>query len=87
VGVKTKKTMVEVWVEDEGLGIPAAKLEKLLDIDSNYQRAGTNNENGTGLGLQLSNEFVKLNNGYFVIESEENKGSRFAFFLPLYESN
>ncbi len=74
---------VEIWVEDEGIGISKDRLDKLFLIDSDIQTPGTNKESGTGLGLQLSNEFVKLHNGYFDIISEESKGSRFAFFIPL----
>ncbi len=87
VGVRRKGTNVEVWVEDEGIGIPLEQVGKLFQVDSNYQRLGTDNENGTGLGLQLSYEFLKLNDGYFEIKSKVNEGSRFAFFIPVYISN
>ena len=87
IGVQRDAQLVEVWVEDEGIGIPQEQIENLLHIDSSYHRLGTNNENGTGLGLQLSNEFVKMNGGYFKIYSRENVGSRFSFFLPAYNSN
>lgn len=83
VGVKRQAEMVEIWVEDQGIGIPSNKIKELFLIDSEVQRPGTNNESGTGLGLQLSYEFVKLHNGYFDVTSEELKGSRFAFFIPL----
>jgi len=87
VGLKKKNNLVEVWIEDEGIGIPENKLDKLFLIDSGFQRSGTNDELGTGLGLQLSYEFVKQNDGYFDVKSEVNKGSRFAFFIPEYKPN
>lgn len=83
VGVQKKEKMVEVWVEDQGIGIPSDKIDELFLIESEVQRPGTNNESGTGLGLQLSNEFVKLHDGYFDVKSEEFIGSRFAFSIPL----
>lgn len=83
VGIKLKDRFVEIWVQDEGIGIPTEKLNELFLIDSEFQRPGTNEESGTGLGLQLSYEFVKLHDGYFDVKSEEFKGSRFAFFIPV----
>ena len=74
---------MEVWVQDEGIGIPKNKLDKLFEIDSEIQRKGTNEEPGTGLGLQLCNEFIKMHNGEICVKSEEGKGSRFTFSLPV----
>jgi len=83
IGMKKSNEMLEVWVQDHGIGIPKNKLDELFEIDSQIQRKGTNNEPGTGLGLQLCYEFIKLHNGKFTIESEEDKGSRFTFIIPL----
>ncbi|MCG6186663.1 ATP-binding protein [Maribellus maritimus] len=83
VQVIPKGQMAEVKIEDEGVGIPENQVDKLLQVDSNYHQLGTNNENGTGIGLQLANEFIKLNGGYLTIKSQENKGSRFSIFIPV----
>ena len=83
IGIKKSGEMLEVWVQDHGIGIPKNKLDELFEIDSNIQRKGTNDEPGTGLGLQLCYEFIKLHNGKINIESEEGKGSRFAFIIPV----
>ncbi|NQU84460.1 MAG: tetratricopeptide repeat-containing sensor histidine kinase [Mariniphaga sp.] len=82
-GVNKLDNSIEVWVQDEGIGIPKDKLENIFKIDSEIQRKGTNDEPGTGLGLQLCNEFIKMHNGKISVESEEGQGSRFAFYLPL----
>lgn len=88
IGVKKSDEMLEVWVQDHGIGIPKNKLDDLFEIDSQMQRKGTNNEPGTGLGLQLCYEFIKLHNGKITVQSEEGKGSRFAFKIPFeYFSN
>jgi signal transduction histidine kinase len=86
MGMKKSDEMIEVWVQDHGIGIPKGKLDELFKIDSQIQRKGTNNESGTGLGLQLCYEFIKLHNGKITIESEEGKGSRFTFIIPIEKS-
>ena len=82
IGVKSASQLLEVWVQDHGIGIPKDKLEELFEIDSQIQRKGTNDEPGTGLGLQLCYEFIRLHNGKITVESEEGKGSCFAFKIP-----
>jgi signal transduction histidine kinase/uncharacterized protein HemY len=71
--------MVEVAVEDNGIGISPEDVEKLFRPDQNFRRKGTNNEDGTGLGLILCKEFVEKNGGQIRVESEPDKGSRFIF--------
>lgn len=78
---KTLNGMCEISVKDNGIGIPADKLDGLFRIDDQLQRTGTEQEKGTGLGLALCAEFVKKNGGKIRVESEENKGSTFVFTL------
>ncbi len=88
IGFKKSDAMLEFWVLDHGIGIPKNKLDQLFEIDSQMQRNGTNGESGTGLGLQLCREFIKLHDGKITVQSEEGKGSRFAFVIPIeYFSN
>ena len=77
---------VLVSVEDSGIGIPQNMICKLFRIDQSYSTTGTNNEEGTGLGLILCKEFVEKHGGTIWVESEEGKGSTFNFTLP-YKSN
>jgi signal transduction histidine kinase len=65
------------------MGIAAKALPSLFDIDQNSVRAGTSNEQGTGLGLILCREFIHCNNGQITVESTEGKGSSFRFTLPV----
>lgn len=74
---------VELTIEDNGVGIREEDLDKLFRIDTNFTTNGTNNEMGTGLGLILCREFVEKNNGKIWVESQEGKGSKFKFTLPL----
>jgi PAS domain S-box-containing protein len=75
--------MVEISVEDNGIGISEENQKKIFRIDAQYHREGTANEKGTGLGLILCKEFVEKNNGTIRIESRENEGSKFIFTIPL----
>ena len=43
---------------------------------------GTENEQGTGLGLKLSKEFVEKMGGNLGVESVKNQGSKFMFSIP-----
>lgn len=76
---------VTVSVRDDGVGIPADNISKLFRIDEGYSTSGTQNEQGTGLGLILCKEFIEKNSGRIWVESEENKGSVFYFTLPMNE--
>jgi signal transduction histidine kinase len=74
---------VEVSVSDTGIGIDAKHLPKLFQIDAKYQRKGTANEQGTGLGLILCKEFVERNGGEIQLKSDVGKGTTFTFSLLL----
>ena len=69
---------VEIAVEDEGVGIPAAEQERIF---SKFYKAGGGQ--GTGLGLFIAQGLVREMGGRMWVDSEEGRGSRFAFELPL----
>jgi PAS domain S-box-containing protein len=69
---------VEIAVEDEGVGIPAAEQERIF---SKFYKAG--GAQGTGLGLFIAQGLVREMGGRMWVDSEEGRGSRFAFELPL----
>lgn len=71
-----------VTVADNGKGIDKEDLDKLFRIDISFSSAGTNGEQGTGLGLMLSKDFLTRHGGKIWAESEEGKGSRFHFTIP-----
>lgn len=72
-------------IEDKGVGIPG-ELLKLLNSSSKKDeieiRKGTLNENGSGLGIRLSQELLRINKGKMKIESTVNKGTRVIVYLP-----
>jgi len=78
------KQFVEITIEDNGVGISLEAQKNLFKIDTFNSTKGTNNEIGTGLGLLLCKEFVRIHGGKIRIESEPGQGSRFSFTLPHY---
>ena len=70
-------------VQDNGIGMPDSVKSKLFKIDQNISTHGTQNEEGSGLGLLLCKEFIEINKGKLIVESEVGKGSIFSFYLPL----
>jgi len=79
--VKNDKT-VEISVRDSGIGIKKEDLDKLFNAFSRIPNPGKIEE-GTGLGLYLSNKIAGLLGGDITAESEFGKGSVFTLTLPL----
>jgi PAS domain S-box-containing protein len=76
------KKLIEIIVEDNGVGIAEKDLSKLFKIDSGFTNPGTENEHGTGLGLVLVKEFIEKHQGTIAIESEEGIGTKVIFTIP-----
>jgi signal transduction histidine kinase len=77
---------VIISVKDTGIGIPKENIENIFRIDAKFSVPGTENEQGTGLGLKLSKEFVEKQGGKIWVESIENEGSEFMFTIPIKEA-
>jgi PAS domain S-box-containing protein len=80
-----KLDKVEISVRDNGIGMNEEVLSQLFKISERNSRAGTEKEQGTGLGLLLCKEFLAKHQESLRIESEEGKGSKFTFYLPFVE--
>jgi signal transduction histidine kinase len=87
VAVRKSETTDEVLVgvTDTGIGIPADELSYVFDRFSRVERAETMSISGTGLGLSIVKGLVEAHGGGVFVESEEGRGSCFAFTLPVAE--
>lgn len=72
---------VKVTVEDNGVGMPSSITDKIFSKNSNVSRKGTAGEVGTGYGLPLAFEIIKLHNCELKCSSTEEQGTIFTFEL------
>lgn len=79
--VPGKKDAFELVVEDSGMGIPEDELEKLWNTDEKTIRFGTSGEQGSGMGLDLVNNFTRLHGGRVEVDSKEGVGTTFTVRL------
>ncbi|MBI5556973.1 MAG: GAF domain-containing sensor histidine kinase [Deltaproteobacteria bacterium] len=76
------ESRIEFYVQDQGPGIPPEQQESIFD---KYARISSKQDAlvGTGLGLHFCKLAVELHNGTIGVESEEGKGCRFFFIIPI----
>ncbi len=75
-------TWVTIKVSDTGIGIPLDKQAKIFDRFFQADTGSAILNQGTGIGLSITQEFVKMQGGTINIESEVGKGSTFTVLLP-----
>lgn len=86
VTVAKEEGMAVIGVKDQGCGIDEENQKKLLHTDTHFSTFGTNNEEGSGLGLLLCQDFVVRNGGKLWFVSQKDEGSTFSFSIPLLEA-
>ena len=74
--------MIELAVEDEGVGIPAAALPRIFDKYVRVPDPDTATARGLGLGLALVKALAEAHGGSVAVESRPGQGSRFRVLLP-----
>jgi len=77
-----EENLVEISVQDTGIGMSKHILDNLFFMDVNTARKGTEGESSTGLGLIICKDFIEKHNGKLLVESEEGRGSVFRFTIP-----
>jgi signal transduction histidine kinase len=83
--VEGGETQIRFVVEDDGPGIPAAERERIFQrfARATVAAGSRGSGDGTGLGLALVTEHVKLHNGKVWVEDSPSGGARFVIQLPL----
>ena len=82
VSLKESASHFELEVSDTGCGIPASELPRMFERFHRVQDARGRSHEGSGIGLALVNELVKLHGGSIAVESTLDEGSRFTVTLP-----
>ena len=67
---------------DNGIGISPVKQKYLFTSTEIESSPGTEDEKGTGFGLKLCNELVRIHNGTLTVESKDGEGTCFSINLP-----
>ena len=83
ISVREMDGAARLTVRDTGIGIPASQIEKLFDRFHRVEGARGRSFEGSGIGLALVRELVKLHDGEIAVESEEGRGSAFHVTIPL----
>ncbi len=79
--VTLQDKFAKINVRDHGVGISEDRLHNLFRAGKTTY--GTNNEEGSGLGLQLCQDFAEKNGGSVCVESVQGEGSTFSVLVPL----
>lgn len=79
--VETDKTLLKFNITDNGQGMDADRIDKILS-DNPGSTAGTKNERGFGYGFQLARHLIESLNGDMFIESEPYKGTSITVHIP-----
>jgi DNA-binding response OmpR family regulator len=77
--------LVQLKVSDTGIGITEDMHEKIFERFYQHSVPGEIQNTGSGIGLAITKEFVKLHGGKIKVESEPNKGTTFIVTLPVKE--
>jgi PAS domain S-box-containing protein len=80
-----EKRDITFSVEDTGIGIPNEMKHLIFRTFSQVDDSDTRRYGGTGLGLAISKHIVELMGGTIFYESDEGKGSRFVFTVPVHD--
>ncbi len=82
ISLTTENNQVLLKVADTGVGIPEAELPKMFQRFHRVQNVVGRTYEGTGIGLSLVSELVKLHGGEIKVQSTEGEGSAFTVSIP-----
>jgi hypothetical protein len=82
MSARLENDTVYISIKDEGIGMNDEQLSRALK--GQYAHLGTKGEIGSGIGLSLVRQFLELQGGKLLGESQPNKGTTFTIVLPHY---
>lgn len=83
VSITNEQKFAKVQVSDTGQGIPQDDLPYVFERFYKADKARTRSKGGTGLGLAITKNIVEAHNGTISVDSVEQQGTIFTFYLPL----
>ncbi len=83
VSVEEARDCVVLRVRDTGTGIPAREVPRLFERFHRVEGARGRTQEGTGIGLALVQELVRLHGGTIAVTSEDGRGSTFTVSIPV----
>jgi len=86
IAAEENAKQIAIKVRDTGTGIPEEELEKIFDRFYQIDATNTRKGEGTGIGLAVVKELVKLMGGDVHVKSKEGKGTEFTLFLPVHHT-
>jgi two-component system phosphate regulon sensor histidine kinase PhoR len=81
-GKKTDDGRLEIFVQDDGPGIPPESFDRVFERFYRVDKARSREQGGTGLGLSIVKHIVQNHGGKVWVKSELGKGATFFFTLP-----
>ena len=82
ITAQKEEGQVKIIIKDSGSGFSSSDLEKIKRDEFLISKPGTNQEQGTGLGLVLCKEFTVLNNGELLIQNNKDGGAEITIIFP-----
>ena len=83
VSISFKEESVFISIKDSGIGIPKDKMDRLFDRFKKINNRLTKVNEGSGIGLYIANELVKINGGEMRVKSELGEGTEFLIIFPI----
>ena len=82
VRVSASPDDLAIVVQDHGIGIPSAELERIFERFYRVDKARSRETGGSGLGLSIAPQVARNHGGDVTVVSREGEGSTFALLLP-----